>query len=144
MSIMALGLDLAFEPVRHDILSCKLAPPPIREAVEENPEDWVEGTVLVVRFGGENGWLFPFMAEDSDVDRILVMADHAQEWVIENDLWPSEPTNWPRCPAHPDEHPLHTRALYGLAAWVCPVSGDLVTEVGSFYPRLSEPVGRIR
>jgi hypothetical protein len=139
---MALGLDLAFEPVQHDIMSCHLTPPTIREATEEDRADWAEGTVLIVRLGGDDGWLFPFTAGESDVERILLMADHAQEWVMENDLWPNQPTNWPPCPTHRDGHPLHTQGLGSRAAWVCPASGALVTEIGSFYPTSSEPLGR--
>jgi len=124
---MALGLDLAFEPVRHDILSCKLAPPPIREAVEENPADWVEGTVLVVvsavrTAGFSLSW-----------PRILTLidpgnGDHARSG-DENDLWPSEPRTGRGAPIHPDKHPLHTELCMVWRRGYVPVSGDLVTEV---------------
>jgi hypothetical protein len=68
------------------------------------------------------------------VDRIAVMADKTQEWIIESVLWPSRPTNWSPCPDHPDSHPLSATVSEAVAVWCCPATNCTVAEVGALPP----------
>jgi hypothetical protein len=74
------------------------------------------------------------MAQDSDVDRIVILSDKTQEWIIEHVLWPSRPTNWPPCPDHPDTHPLDAKTWETTAAWACPTDKFRVSDIGSLAP----------
>jgi hypothetical protein len=48
------------------------------------------------------------------------VADQVQGWAVEA-LWTAgEPAVWPRCPAHPDTHPLDAAVEGGTAVWRCP------------------------
>ncbi|MCZ2816624.1 hypothetical protein [Modestobacter sp. VKM Ac-2984] len=62
--------------------------------------------------------------------QVAQVADGVQEWVVE-ELWGSAPTNWPRCPRHPDTHPLEARVRDAAAWWTCLRDDVPVSEVGS-------------
>jgi hypothetical protein len=64
-----------------------------------------------------------------EAERVAMIADQVQEWVIE-ELWGSAPTNWPPCPNHPGSHPLAASAR-DVAMWSCPADGTPVAPVGS-------------
>ena len=63
------------------------------------------------------------------VEQVAEVADRVQEWAVE-ELWGQAPTNWPRCPRHPDSHPLEARLRGGAAWWTCPRDDVAVSEVG--------------
>ena len=63
-------------------------------------------------------------------ERIAEAADQVQEWAIEDQLWRSARTNWPRCPSHPDNHPLQASVADSRAMWVCPLDRSVVTPIG--------------
>ena len=63
-------------------------------------------------------------------EQIASLADQVQEWVIE-ELWGQGPTNWPRCPHHPNTHPMKALAHDEVATWVCPVDNTFVAVIGS-------------
>lgn len=63
-------------------------------------------------------------------ERIAEAADQVQEWAIEDQLWGTRATNWPRCPAHPDSHPMVAAAVGDAAAWLCPSSREVVALIG--------------
>lgn len=63
-------------------------------------------------------------------ERIASAADHVQEWVIE-ELWGSEPTNWPVCPLHPDSHPLRATVRAANAWWDCPRDSTSIVRIGA-------------
>ncbi|NIH67920.1 hypothetical protein [Modestobacter marinus] len=63
-------------------------------------------------------------------EEIADVADRVQDWTIE-ELWGIAPTNWPRCPRHPDSHPLQARVRDAAAWWVCPRDDVPVSLVGS-------------
>lgn len=67
-------------------------------------------------------------------DQLAMLADQVQEWLIE-ELWQrGQPTNWPRCPEHPDNHPLTAAVRRGRATWACPSSEGSASEIGSLSP----------
>ena len=66
---------------------------------------------------------------DPEPNRIARVADHVQEWVIEA-RW-TKGSNWPPCPRHPSTHPLQAQSRAGLAVWVCPKDGAVISEIGS-------------
>jgi hypothetical protein len=78
----------------------------------------------------------------SAADRLANLADQVQEWAVEA-LWLAGVSAvWPRCPQHPNSHPL--LATVGVwvgaggegevdaeaAIWTCPRSGAVVARVG--------------
>lgn len=63
-------------------------------------------------------------------ERVADVADRVQEWVIEGQLWGAAPTNWPRCPHHPDSHPMQAVVEDDEAVWICPASHEVVAPVG--------------
>ena len=63
-------------------------------------------------------------------DRIAMVADQVQEWVIEA-LWATAPTNWPPCPDHPGTHPLSANVANGAAVWTCPKDGSSFVAIGA-------------
>lgn len=63
-------------------------------------------------------------------ERIAEVADQVQEWAIESQLWGAGATNWPRCPAHPDSHPMEMTAVDDAAVWVCPRSREVMAPIG--------------
>jgi hypothetical protein len=77
------------------------------------------------------------MAAEPLPQRIASAADQIQEWAVEA-LWHvGRAATWPECPRHPDSHPLMAAVREGRAAWICPRTGDLVSDVG----RLRAPHG---
>ncbi|MCZ2822110.1 hypothetical protein O2V63_17355 [Modestobacter sp. VKM Ac-2977] len=65
----------------------------------------------------------------SQPEQVAQVADGVQAWAVE-ELWGSAPTNWPRCPRHPDTHPLQAQVRDAAAWWVCPRDDVPVSEVG--------------
>ncbi|AXK36863.1 hypothetical protein DVA86_34330 [Streptomyces armeniacus] len=68
-------------------------------------------------------------------ERLAGLADQVQEWAVEA-LW-SEGASavWPRCPAHPDTHPLTATVRTDTAVWVCPKRGTAVARIGELENR---------
>ncbi|GAA4364556.1 hypothetical protein [Nocardioides caricicola] len=40
------------------------------------------------------------------------------------------PSNWPRCPEHPDNHPMAAKVVDGRAVWTCPRGDRPVAGIG--------------
>ncbi|PIM70670.1 hypothetical protein CTU88_19180 [Streptomyces sp. JV178] len=58
------------------------------------------------------------------------VADQVQGWAV-GALWAAgEPAVWPRCPAHPDTHPLEAAVERGTAVWRCPRGTATAVPVG--------------
>jgi hypothetical protein len=117
----------ALDPVLRDIRSTGVPEPDVRDG------DWADD--------GDNASAFLWSRDGSGVgvrvglagseaDRVVQVADQLQEWVIE-ELWGHAPTNWPRCPHHPDRHPLQASARDRSAVWVCPAGGTAFSPIGS-------------
>jgi hypothetical protein len=77
-------------------------------------------------------------------DRLANLADQVQEWAVEA-LWSAGvPAVWPRCPQHPNSHPLSATVVAAdsdadsdtdsdtadFAVWTCPKTGVVVARVG--------------
>lgn len=66
----------------------------------------------------------------TEVEQLAMVADQVQEFVVEDLPSHQLPTNWPRCPEHPDNHPMAAVVQDGRAVWACPASGRPAAEVG--------------
>ena len=62
--------------------------------------------------------------------QIAEVADQVQEWAVEALWFAGRPTNWPRCPRHPQTHPLMAAEQGGQAYWKCPARDELISEIG--------------
>ncbi|MGA2831110.1 MAG: hypothetical protein ABSF03_33925 [Streptosporangiaceae bacterium] len=70
------------------------------------------------------------MAAEALPQRVASVADQVQEWAVEA-LWRAgRPATWPECPGHPHSHPLMAVVREGRAAWICPRTGHLVSDIG--------------
>jgi hypothetical protein len=63
-------------------------------------------------------------------ERIVHIADQAQEFILEELGRLGLPAAWPECPEHPGSHPLEPTLASGGPHWVCPKSGDTVAPIG--------------
>ncbi|WP_433466409.1 hypothetical protein [Spirillospora sp. CA-128828] len=120
-------LEQALDLVLRDIRSTGVPEPDVRD------DDWADGehsasAFLWSRDGSGVGVRVDLAA--SEADRVAQVADQIQEWVIQ-ELWGHAATNWPRCPDHPDGHPLQASTRDRSAVWVCPAEGIPVSPVGS-------------
>ena len=123
----------------HELLSAALVPvvtdlrttgAPVPEIADD---DWMAETTQASAMlrspdGSATGIRMSLVAAESD--RIAEVADQVQEWAIE-ELWGDADTNWPRCPQHPDSHPLSPLSDQGLASWVCPENKFPICAIGS-------------
>ena len=62
-------------------------------------------------------------------EQVVMVADQVQEWAVEERAM-RRATNWPRCPEHPENHPLTAVATDETAVWTCPASGRAVCGIG--------------
>jgi hypothetical protein len=63
------------------------------------------------------------------------MADMVHEWVVE-EMWSwGRPSNWPRCGAHPDSHPMWVARIGSEVVWACPTGDAPPIPVGSLPER---------
>ncbi len=91
-------------------------------------EEWIDDPDYASAMLGGTGISVRLAA--AGCDRIVSVADQVQEWAIE-ELWIRSATNWPRCPRHPDAHPLAAVNRDGIARWACPTDGTAFTPIGS-------------
>jgi hypothetical protein len=119
-------LAQSLSPILRDVERAGLAVPRIDDADWADDPD-VAFAELWSPDGSRTGIYVTLRAPEAE--RVAMVADQIHEWVIE-ELWGSAPTNWPRCPRHPDTHPLTISALE-VAMWVCPADGTAVAPVGS-------------
>jgi hypothetical protein len=68
--------------------------------------------------------------ESAEWVRVAWVTEQLQEWLIE-ELWPKAPTNWPRCPQHPQNHPLCPAVVDERAVWLCPSDRALIAPIGA-------------
>lgn len=121
------ALRQALDPVLRDLDRAGLVLP----RLEDRP--WAPGpgvlsVVLVGADGSSTGVSVPLDA--TAAERVALAADQVQEWVVEDQLWRAGATAWPSCPAPRHTHPTRAVAADGVAAWACPVSGEVVAPVG--------------
>jgi hypothetical protein len=64
-------------------------------------------------------------------EQVARLADQVQEWEVEELCARGRPATWPRCPEHPDSHPLTPEvAPDGTAVWRCPRSARVAGVIG--------------
>lgn len=119
-------LAQSLAPILRDLEASGLDAP----RIEDN--DWAdnpEAASAMLWSPGGSGMGIQVGVAAPEVERVAMVADQVQEWVIE-ELWGSAPTNWPRCPIHPHSHPLEAFAL-DVATWVCPADRTPISAVGT-------------
>ena len=119
-------LEQALQPVLRDIRQTGAPMPRIEEDPSRAHPD--QPSAMLWSQAGTGSGVSVYLP-DSEPDRIVRVADHVQEWVIE-ERW-VRGTNWPPRPRHPATHPLAARSRDGLAVWVCPKDGVVISEIGS-------------
>jgi hypothetical protein len=83
--------------------------------------------LLAADRSGMGVWLDLTLSEDL---ALAHLADQVQEWVVEELARLGRPTNWPSCPAHPDNHPRQAVVEHGRAVWACPIGAADSSPVG--------------
>jgi hypothetical protein len=126
LSVVDDVLARALAPVLRDLRSTGIAEPRIEDT------DWADDpgypSVMLWSPAG-NGMGLQVERAAPEAERVGSVADQVQEWAIE-ELWGRAPTNWPRCPHHPDAHPLRVSTSHAVAVWVCPVDDIPVSQIG--------------
>lgn len=120
-------LRQALEPILRDLKRGGLDEPRIED------RDWTgdsETTSAMLWSIDGSGSGVSVLLSETPSERIADMADQVQQWAIEDQLWRAGATNWPRCPAHPNAHPLQAAAVNDAAVWVCPQNRDVVAQIG--------------
>lgn len=116
----------ALEPILRDLRAGGVPEPRIVG------DDWpgqvgVAGAILWSSDGSGSG--VSVVLDEPFPQQVASVADQVQEWAIE-ELWGTDRTNWPACPAHPGAHPLVVGDAGSAVDWVCPRSGIAVCRVG--------------
>jgi hypothetical protein len=63
-------------------------------------------------------------------EQVAMVADQVQDWAVEELCRLGLPTNWPRCPEHPVNHPMEPAVDAGVAVWRCSASKRPACEIG--------------
>ena len=120
--------DVEYTPDLDAVLHDLRAQCAVRPRVEEADEYDEWGLLLYAPDGSGQG-LIPSV-EGTAAERLVHLADQAQDWAVEA-LWSEGVAAvWPGCPAHPGTHPLTARVAAGTAMWVCPKSGAALARIG--------------
>ena len=119
-------LRRALAPVLRDLGNSGIAAPRIED------DDWSDdpGQLSAMMWSRQgNGAGVSVLPSEPECERTASAADQVQDWVIE-ERWGREPTNWPRCPRHPDTHPMTATGRGEVAVWACPTGGVAVCRIG--------------
>jgi hypothetical protein len=128
---MQVRLDRAMTHILHD-LEVTGAPVPRIEASDWQDHPGAESAFLRAEdHSGRGVWVDTCASEG---EQTAMLADQVQEWLVEELCRTGRPTNWPRCPEHPHNHPLAAAVRGGEAVWACPTSGLSVSEIGRLAP----------
>jgi hypothetical protein len=119
-------LRQALEPVLRDLRNSGIAAPRIEDVESADDADMPSA---MLRSPGGSGMGVNVNPTALEFERVAHVADQVQEWVIE-ELWGHAPTNWPRCPTHPNRHPLQASTPDGMAAWMCPSDDMPIAPIG--------------
>jgi hypothetical protein len=120
-------LERALAPVLRDLRTTGVPEPDVRD------DDWANDPTVATAMlwsADASGAGLRVDRHAPEPDRIAMVADQVQEWVIE-ELWSTAPTNWPPCPDHPRTHPLTAKVVNGAAMWTCPTDGSPFVPVGA-------------
>jgi len=119
------ALRRSLEPVLHDIRASGAPMPDVRD------QEWADDGASAMLWSSDgSGSGVRVDATAPEEDRIVMVADQVQEWVIK-ELWGQAATNWPPCPSRPASHPLTASRRGGVAVWTCPRDGTPFSPVGS-------------
>jgi len=110
-----------FKALVNSVLADSQGSPALAKAITVATK--ADGTVWVYCNG--SGVAFP-----PDFSPRLAAVASAMAELFEEYLAAHGQSNWPRCPLHPDTHPLDARDDSGISLWVCPTSGAAVAEIG--------------
>jgi hypothetical protein len=117
----------ALAPVLRDLATTGSVRPEVRD---DQWSDFPGQLCAMLHSPDGSGQGVHVMADQPPQDRVAQAADVVQEWAVEELCARGRATNWPRCPRHPDNHPLAATVREQRAVWVCPREGDLVATVG--------------
>jgi hypothetical protein len=92
------------------------AAPPLQTAMLHSPDG--SGRGISVR------------SSEDPTEQLADLADQVQEWAVEELCAIGQSATWPECPEHPGSHPLSPVAVDGVAVWQCPMSHQIVAEIG--------------
>jgi hypothetical protein len=122
-----IALAEAIAPALRDLATSEFVIAEVRDGQWGNSDGLATGML----FGPDgSGQGVSVMIGEPLPERIVVATDQVQDWAVE-ELWSiGRPTNWPRCPEHPQSHPLSAMARDDLAVWACPKTGHVVSEIG--------------
>lgn len=120
------ALRHAMAPVLRDLRAAGITAPRIED------DDWTgdpgQPSAMLKSSDGSAAGVSVSLSEP-ECERVAAAADQVQDWAIE-ELWGSAPTNWPRCPRHPDNHPMAAICRDEVAVWACPADSVTVCEIG--------------
>lgn len=124
---MQIHLGRAMTHVLHD-LEATGAPVPQIEGSDWQNHPGAESALLWAEdHSGMGVWVDTGLSES---EQTAMLADQVQDWLVDELCRVGQATNWPQCPDHPDNHPLAAVANGDTAAWTCPKSGRVVSEIG--------------
>lgn len=129
-------LRRALVPVLRDLRRAGVAAPRIED------DDWSgdpgQPSAMMRSRDGSGAGVSVSLSEP-ECERVASAADQVQDWVIE-ERWGRAPTNWPRCPRHPDNHPMTAICRSEAAVWACPADGIAVCDIGKLPGPSEHPV----
>jgi hypothetical protein len=114
-------------PVVWDMVASGAVMPAIQE--EAFPEDDETFCVWLWGSDGTGMGVWIYLAQ-SDAEQVARVAEHVQDWEIEELAAVGRSATWPECPDHPDSHPLNAIVDGENAVWRCPRSGRLISAIG--------------
>jgi hypothetical protein len=117
-------------PVLRDIQASGAILPTMREETQDGVDgEWIS-VMLWSPDGTGMGVFIP--TEPTAADQVVRLAEQVQEWEIEELASAGRSATWPECPEHPNSHPLEPVAAdRNRAAWRCPRSGHVISQVGA-------------
>ncbi len=124
------ALDSLLAPVLADLRATGAIVPVVHyNAWEDQGPDYVYAYIGPPGKGASLGvWVNRARSVAEEVARL---ADHVQEWEVEELAAEGRAATWPQCPEHPNSHPLDAAAdPDGTAVWHCPKSGRVAIPIG--------------
>jgi hypothetical protein len=124
---MLVHLNRALEPVLRDLTAAGVPLPRVEESDWQTIEGAESAMLWSTDGSGMGVWVDP---QASQMEQVAMLADQVQDWAFEELAGTGAPTSWPRCPEHPDHHPMEAAVADRTAVWRCPASGRPASEIG--------------
>ena len=128
MAVMDAELETALAPVLADLARTTALTPRFEDV--EWPVEGAVGTMVFLRGAGGAG--VSIIKSADRTGQVVSVADQVQDWAVEALSGFGRSPIWPECPEHPNSHPLRPIERNEAAFWVCPVSRDEISAIGSF------------